>query len=74
MLDSDELTLKIPALLDSRVSTPTKQNMTKVELAIPENPNRINTSMNEVKKYIEVVFEWIGKDRDLQESMIDIVC
>lgn len=43
-------------------------------MAIPENPNRINTSMNEVRKYIEVVFEWIGKDRDLQESMIDIVC
>ena len=74
MLDSDELTLKIPALLDSRLSTPTKQNISKVELAIPDNPNRINTSTNEVKKYIELVFEWIGKDRNLQESMIDIVC
>lgn len=62
MLDSEELTLKIPALVDLRVSTPTKSNLSKVDLieVIPENPNRIDTSTNEVKKYIDLVFNWIG--------------
>ena len=76
ILDSDELTLKIPALLDTRLSTPTKSNLINVEPIdiIPDNPNRIDTGTAEVNKYIDLVFNWIGKDIPLQESLIDIVC
>lgn len=77
LLDSDELTLKIPALQESRVSTPTKSIISKVVPSlenIPENPNRIDTGTQEVKKYIDIVFSWIKKDKDLQENIIDIVC
>jgi hypothetical protein len=74
MLDSEDLQLKIPALLDSRVSTPTKSSKVEPIDFIPDNPNRIDTGSREVKKYIDQVFNWIGKDRNLQENMIDIVC
>ncbi len=71
--------MKIPTLSDSRTSTPTKPALDKQKLdlsieAIPYNPNRIETGTKDVQNYIDQVFEWIMKDSNMQESIVDIVC